>query len=94
MDGCNTSNIYEAVNIIDYDAGDLAFCESQCFLNLSLHRVGQKVLNTAHMLNLYKLPRHIFEHNYSEHGEVEARVVRMNQYRRRRESLCEQSYQN
>ena len=51
---------------IYHDVGDLAFCRSQCFPDLFLHKVGQILPELFKDVPKIKWPRHTSEHSYSE----------------------------
>ena len=75
-----------------HDERDLVSCRSQCFLNVFYIELAKCLPNRFEYTPQQELSGYISEHSYSEHSKVEARVLRMNEYRGNRESLYEQNY--
>ena len=77
---------------IDHDAGVSASFRSDCYPNYFYKKLAKYLAKIFEHSPHIEFPRHIFEHSYSKHSEVEVRVVNMNQYRRSGESLHEYNH--
>ena len=69
---------------IDHNVGALASFRSRCYHNYFYTKLAKFLAKIFEHFANKKFPRHFFEHSYFEHSEVEARVVRVEQYRRSR----------